>query len=168
MRCFALSVPWQPPAPSFFVKPIGVRIATALLGLILLAVPSSSCRAADIDQHGGDKPIDATSLRGKVLCGYQGWFRCPGDPSKIGWIHWSRDPLRITPHTLSFDMWPDLAEYTPTERFAASGFTYPDGRQAELFSSEDVRLLLASGGRKTERKKRSVRTFIQRSGIDTR
>ena len=36
--------------------------------------------------------VDATTLHGKVLCGYQGWFRCPGDETEEGWVHWSRDP----------------------------------------------------------------------------
>lgn len=27
--------------------------------------------------------IDATTIRYKVLCGYQGWFRCPGDPAAV-------------------------------------------------------------------------------------
>ena len=39
-------------------------------------------------------PVDATTLRHKVLCGYQGWFRCPGDPAGEGWRHWSRDSRR--------------------------------------------------------------------------
>jgi len=29
------------------------------------------------DLRPGD--VDAGSMRAKVLCGYQGWFRCPGD-----------------------------------------------------------------------------------------
>ena len=67
--------------------------------------------------------IDSRSLRGKVLCGYQGWFRCPGDGANQGWIHWSRDSQRITPETLTFEMWPDLSEFPVDERFPAPGFT---------------------------------------------
>src|SRR5262245_53870948 len=26
-----------------------------------------------------NQTVDTTTLRKKVLCGYQGWFRCPGD-----------------------------------------------------------------------------------------
>lgn len=70
-----------------------------------------------------------------MLCGYQGWFRCPGDPAGEGWKHWSRDSRKIAPDTLTFEMWPDLSEYTAGEKFPAPGFTLPDGSQAELFSS---------------------------------
>jgi hypothetical protein len=79
--------------------------------------------------------IDATTLHHKVLTGYQGWFRCPGDPVDRGWRHWSRDGRRIAPETLTFEMWPDLTEYGPDERYPAPGFTYPDGQPAQLFSS---------------------------------
>ena len=40
-----------------------------------------------------DDVIDATTLRGRVMCGYQGWFRCPGDAADMGWIHWSGDGI---------------------------------------------------------------------------
>lgn len=83
-------------------------------------------------------PVDATTLLGKVMCGYQGWFRCPGDAAGQGWVHWSRDPRRINPKTLTFEMWPDLAEYGKEECFPAPGFTHPDGRQAYLFSSDNA------------------------------
>jgi hypothetical protein len=83
--------------------------------------------------------IDATSLHRKVLCGYQGWFRCPGDPAGGGWLHWSRSSKRITPNTVTFEMWPDMSEYTDEEKFAAPGFTHPDGKQAYLFSSAHPR-----------------------------
>ena len=84
--------------------------------------------------------VDATSLRGKVMAGYQGWFRCPGDAAGMGWVHWSRDGKRLAPETLTFEMWPEMSEYT--ERFAAPGFTYPDGKQAELFSSDSASTVL--------------------------
>ena len=80
-------------------------------------------------------PIDATTLRHKVLCGYQGWFRCPGDPADEGWRHWGRNPKKLTPRTLTVEMWPDMAEYTAEEKYPAPGFTHPDGSQAHLFSS---------------------------------
>ena len=64
--------------------------------------------------------VDATSLRGKVMCGYQGWFRCPGDAADLGWVHRSRDQRRIAPETLSFEMWPDMTDYSPKERFLAA------------------------------------------------
>jgi hypothetical protein len=79
--------------------------------------------------------VDAHTLRHKVLCGYQGWFRCPGDPAGRGWRHWSRHPSRIGPDTLTFEMWPDMAEYGDDEKYPAPGFTYPDGGQAHLYSS---------------------------------
>src|SRR5437870_2847857 len=82
--------------------------------------------------------IDATTLRRKVLCGYQGWFRCPGDPAGEGWRHWSRDPRRIAPATVTFEMWPDTSEYAADELYPAPGFTHPDGAPARLFSSANV------------------------------
>jgi hypothetical protein len=80
-------------------------------------------------------PIDATTLHHKVLCGYQGWFRCPEDGSKVGWRHWSRNARKIEPGTLTFEMWPDMTEYGDDEKYPAPGFSYPDGKAAHLFNS---------------------------------
>jgi hypothetical protein len=77
--------------------------------------------------------VDATTLHRKVLCGYQGWFRCPGDPADQGWVHWSRRGDRIGPNTLTFEMWPALE----SPGYPATGFTMPDGKPALLFSSAD-------------------------------
>ncbi len=82
----------------------------------------------------GSSVVNATTLRGKVMCGYQGWFRAPGDPSGYGWKHWSRNAQRIGPETVPFEMWPDMSAYPAAERYPAPGFTYPDGKPAELFS----------------------------------
>ena len=75
-------------------------------------------------------PVDATTIRHKVMCGYQGWFRCPGDAAGLGWVHWSRSATRIAPETLTVEMWPDVQELGRAERFAAPGFTHPDGTPA--------------------------------------
>jgi hypothetical protein len=91
--------------------------------------------AADDKPPPPARPIDASSLRHKVLCGYQGWFRCPGDPAGVGWRHWSRDGRKITEDTMTFQMWPDMTEYGDDEKYPAPGFTYPDGKPAHLFSS---------------------------------
>jgi hypothetical protein len=79
--------------------------------------------------------VDATTLRHKVLCGYQGWFRCPGDSTNDGWYHWSTDARRLTPESVGVEMWPDTTEYAADELYPAPGFTLPDGSPAKLFSS---------------------------------
>lgn len=103
----------------------------ALAGLLLLTgLAAGSLRAAEV--------VDASSLRGKVLCGYQGWFRCPGDAMQAGWIHWSRNAKRIAPETLTFELWPDMTEYPEQERYAAPGFTDASGKPMQLYSAEDA------------------------------
>jgi hypothetical protein len=81
-----------------------------------------------------NQTVDAATLRRKVLCGYQGWFRCPGDGGSQ-WIHWSRSTSTIASNTLTFEMWPDMSEYS--NRYPAGSFTHPGGAQAYLFSSFD-------------------------------
>ncbi len=79
--------------------------------------------------------VDTTTLTGKVMCGYQGWFNCEGDGAGLGWTHWVRDPGKIpAPGNVTVDLWPDLTEYGPGERFA-TGFRLPDGSPAKVFSS---------------------------------
>ena len=60
----------------------------------------------------------------------------------MGWIHYSRNGKIITPQSLVFEMWPDMRELGGDERFAAPGFTHPDGTQAELFTSDNARTVL--------------------------
>ncbi|RMF99372.1 MAG: hypothetical protein D6741_08655, partial [Planctomycetota bacterium] len=86
--------------------------------------------------------VDASSLHGKVMCGYQGWFTCEGDGSGRGWTHWARNRRRpFGPGNVTVDLWPDMSEYEPEERFA-TGFRHADGRTAEVFSSYHPRTVL--------------------------
>jgi len=117
---------------------IFVLLIAVLAGCSPVQKPSASASKPE----GRAGTVDTASLRGKVMCGYQGWFRCPNDAANLGWIHWSRDSQQIAPDLLSFEMWPDMAEYFPMERYRAPGFTYPGGRQAELFSSDYARTVL--------------------------
>lgn len=82
--------------------------------------------------------VDAATLRHKVLCGYQGWFRCPGDSAGGGWRHWGRDPKKLTAATVTVEMWPDLSDFPADETYPAPGFTLQDGSPARLFSSADA------------------------------
>ncbi|HBG28109.1 MAG: hypothetical protein A2Y10_00895 [Planctomycetes bacterium GWF2_41_51] len=62
------------------------------------------------------------SLIGKIMCGYQGWFNCPGDGTTRNWIHWSKNSSSFTPGNAHIDMWPDMSEMNADEKFEAASF----------------------------------------------
>ena len=79
------------------------------------------------------QPLHAEGLKGKVMCGYQGWFRTPADGTESGWQHYTeRGPFE--PGHCTIDLWPDVRELSAKDRFP-TGFKHPDGSVAEVFSS---------------------------------
>ena len=81
-----------------------------------------------------DAHVDTTTLTGKIMCGYQGWFACEGDGAERGWSHWTKTKGPLAPGNAKIDLWPDVSELGADERFA-TGFKHADGRVAEVFSS---------------------------------
>lgn len=74
------------------------------------------------------------SLEGNVLCGYQGWFRTPCDPSNAGWRHYLRG--RDGAWRPVTDYLPDVSEAGPEERCRLP-LACADGRAAEALSSDN-------------------------------
>src|SRR5512135_684987 len=109
----------------------------AVVCAFCMATPQGSPAAEA--KAGGDEPwlrpyegptrmeIDATTLDGKVLCGYQGWFNTPGDGSGFGFVHWGQGLERTNGGRFTVDMWPDLSEYDPQDLHEVTGLTMPDG-----------------------------------------
>ena len=80
-------------------------------------------------------PVDASTLTGKMVLGYQGWFIAPGDGSLVNaWSHWFRGNVADASHATT-DLWPDMTELGPTERFDTL-MTLPDGSPAQAYSAQ--------------------------------
>ena len=111
------------------------RTLTALLLAIVslsAAEPSSPLAPYSGPSVSG---VDTSTLTGKVMAGYQGWFNCEGDGAGLGWTHWARNKTRLfAPGNVTVDLWPDISELTVGERFT-TGFKLADGHPAEVFSS---------------------------------
>jgi hypothetical protein len=96
----------------------------------LLALPL----AAILSQCIHTQAVDPSTLKGKVLLGYQGWFRCPGGgPSGTNWSHWTSTGVP-TAASISIDMYPDMREFEAGEACAIPNMTVGD-TPAYLFSS---------------------------------
>jgi len=117
-------------------------IRNALVAVVsVLACLTSGVYSQDTDsnnlwptyQGDGRKGIDTSTLNGKVMCGYQGWFTCPGDGAGRGWFHWGKG-RSFEPGRCTIDLWPDMTEYGPEERYPTP-FKHKDGSTACLFSS---------------------------------
>ena len=81
--------------------------------------------------------VDVSTLTGKFVVGFQGWFMCPGDErGRGGWVHWFTDNRDDPDHT-HFDLLPDTNELTPEERCPTQLRTI-DGRTVNLFSDQNL------------------------------
>jgi len=122
--------------------PFGVKHSRALAGaiavfLLCLTSPGLPAAVGPLQPYTGPsvRGVDTSTLAGKVMAGYQGWFNCEGDGADLGWTHWARQGSKLfAPGNVTVDLWPDVSELTPAERFA-TGFKLPDGSPAEVFSS---------------------------------
>jgi hypothetical protein len=83
-------------------------------------------------------PVDASTLIGKHLMGYQAWFGTPDDGQNNGWDHWFRGAP--TAENANFDLYPDTREFFESE-LVPTGMTMPDGRPAMLYSCHHERTL---------------------------
>jgi len=116
---------------------VWVLLAVAGCGRAL-RVPAAPMRAAAPAVQAAPA-VDATTLAGKLMFGYQGWFACPDDGSPLAaWEHWFQrgQPARTT--TLRVDMWPDVSELDADER-CDTPFTLPGGGPAQLYSAFNAR-----------------------------
>jgi len=84
--------------------------------------------------------VDATTLTGKVMCGYQGWFAAEGDGSGRGWVHFGRGK-EFGPGHCTIDLWPDMSEMDPDEKYLTP-FTHTDGKAVSVFSSYNQKTVL--------------------------
>jgi uncharacterized repeat protein (TIGR02543 family) len=78
--------------------------------------------------------VDATTLYGKYMCGYQGWFRANGDGANKGWVHWFSSTTDPSVSKVRVDQFPDLRELDADELFNTN-LRYSDGSVVKLFSS---------------------------------
>jgi len=117
--------------------------------------------------------VDASTMTGKVLCGYQGWFTAEGDGSGRGWFHYgARGGFK--PGSCSIDLWPDVGELGNDEKFPTP-FRHADGSVAFRHADGSVAHVFSSMHRKTVlRHFRWMRdygidgVFVQRFATETR
>lgn len=104
---------------------------TPLVRILQFALMAGVMRAA---------PVTTDSLAGKNLMGYQGWFGCRGDGSKLDQgHHWTRGKDGTVGPAV--EMWPDTREFDEDELFP-SPWTLPDGKPAMWFSSYKEKTVL--------------------------
>lgn len=83
----------------------------------------------------------AQAVKGRVICGYQGWFNAYGDGSPIArWRHWSGGQFNTnngapSPGHISFEVYPDVSEYGPAQLFQTNLGNLNDGSASKLYTS---------------------------------
>jgi hypothetical protein len=108
---------------------IAFLLLTALCASPAQDPPSSTAPDSAISR------VDASTLQGKIMNGYQGWFTTPDDGMGLGWHHW-RQGAEFKPGSCCVDMWPDVSELPPASR-VDTPFRFADGSVAQVFSSAD-------------------------------
>jgi hypothetical protein len=79
--------------------------------------------------------VDPSTLTGKLIMGYQGWFDCPSDNMHLGWGHWGVESDGHFAATV--DSLPDVSELPASKRCSTLMKT-ADGRVVSLYSAKDL------------------------------
>src|SRR5882762_9668405 len=123
-----------------------LRLASALIVVLALTgdpaaeeptarqLPKPLTVAESLVSYSGpsEKGVDVSTLYGKVMCGYQGWFMAREDGYEMGDVHWGG--VSQSPPSCTVDLWPDLTEYDADEKFPTN-YKHADGSTANVFSS---------------------------------
>ncbi|KAL7917430.1 hypothetical protein ACQKWADRAFT_324647 [Trichoderma austrokoningii] len=99
-----------------------------LSSLLLVATASV---AATHGNHARAASVDVSTLKGKWLYGYQGWFRKPASGVNN---HWSPNGGTPGPGNVEVDFLPDVSQY-PSNCLFASTLTAPNGQPVQLYDN---------------------------------
>jgi hypothetical protein len=119
------------------IHPMKSNPTALLVSLVLAASLHAQTKVDPLTPYAGSsvKGVDTTTLKGKVMAGYQGWFNTPDDGAGLGWTHWARHGSQpFAPGNVTVDLWPDMSEATAAERYP-TGFKHANGETAVTFSS---------------------------------
>ena len=147
-------------SPTLIYRQFLAALRCAMTLSLLTYIIPSVISAADVTKPGeSNKPqapaplgkyqtadkriVDPSTLTGKLIFGYQGWFSTPEDGSPMKtWNHWSiknRNPPDA--NNARVQMWPDLSEYDPDELYD-TGLKYPDGSVAKVYSAWNTKTVM--------------------------
>ncbi|KAH8812829.1 hypothetical protein F5884DRAFT_786503 [Xylogone sp. PMI_703] len=96
-----------------------------LLAAAVAALPQEGTQAR------AASAVDTSTLKGKWLYGYQGWFRKPAAGVNN---HWSPNGGTPGPGNVEIDFFPDTSQY-PANCLFDTGFTLPGGATAKLYDN---------------------------------
>jgi hypothetical protein len=129
------------------------------------AEPSRAAVVAALRPYDGPSKagVNRSTLTGKVVCGYQGWFTAPGDGSGRGWRHYPAGG-QFKPGRCCIDLWPDVSELDDDEKYPTP-FRHANGRVAHVFSSHNRKTVLRHF--RWMRQYGIDGVFVQRFGVET-
>ncbi len=118
-----------------------LKLATLLIFVACSASPAAEritweTALADMRPFTGPsiKGVDTTTLNGKIVTGYQGWFNTPNDGFGLGWKHYQHPNGKFQPGSVSVDYWPHTAEFDQS-KLEETSFRKQDGSKAMVYSS---------------------------------
>eukprot|EP00039_Didymoeca_costata_P031437 m.34715 g.34715 ORF g.34715 m.34715 type:complete len:528 (-) comp8767_c1_seq1:2928-4511(-) len=80
-------------------------------------------------------PVDCSTIKNKVIAGYQGWFGGGNDVPGYGWWHWAEKTQDFPgPGNTQFDMFPDLREY-PQSALNPTHIQWANGSSVNLYEN---------------------------------
>lgn len=103
-----------------------MRIVLISVAFLLTLRATACCNAASPEAGN-------LELRGKVFCGYQGWFSAPGDGTGLGFDNYNYGGL-FRPGVCVIDYWPEVSEFDDDEKYPTD-FRHSNGTVAHVYSA---------------------------------